>query len=34
MLKRKFYDTLAKWKDSHGCECLFVKGARQIGKPT
>jgi len=32
MLKRKFYDTLAKWKDSHGCECLFVKGARQIGK--
>ena len=32
MLKRKFYDTLAKWKASHGRECLFVKGARQIGK--
>jgi len=32
MLKRKFYDTLVKWKASHGCECLFVKGARQIGK--
>ena len=32
MLKRKFYDTLLKWKASHGRECLFVKGARQIGK--
>lgn len=32
MLKRKFYGTLAKWKASHGRECLFVKGARQIGK--
>lgn len=32
MLKRKFYDTLMKWKTSHGRECLFVKGARQIGK--
>lgn len=32
MLKRKFHDTLAKWKASHGRECLFVKGARQIGK--
>ena len=32
MLRRKFYDTLAKWKASHGRECLFVKGARQIGK--
>lgn len=32
MLKRKFYDTLAKWKTSHGQECLLVKGARQIGK--
>ena len=32
MLKRKFYDTLLKWKVSHGRECLFVKGARQIGK--
>jgi len=32
MLKRKFYDVLIKWKASHGRECLFVKGARQIGK--
>ena len=32
MLKRKFYSTLARWKASHGRECLFVKGARQIGK--
>ena len=32
MLKRKFYNTLAKWKVAHGRECLFVKGARQIGK--
>lgn len=32
MLKRKFYDSLLKWKTSHRKECLFVKGARQIGK--
>ena len=32
MLKRKFYDTLLKWKASHRKECLLVKGARQIGK--
>ena len=32
MLKRKFYDTLQKWRESHRTECLLVKGARQIGK--
>ena len=32
MLRRKFYDTLVKWKSSHKRECLLVKGARQIGK--
>ncbi len=32
MLRRKFYDTLTKWKSSHTQECLLVKGARQIGK--
>ena len=32
MLKRKFYDSLLRWKSSHGKECLLVKGARQIGK--
>ncbi len=32
MLKRKFYDTLVEWKNSHKKECLLVKGARQIGK--
>ena len=32
MLKRKFYDSLIKWKSSHNQECLLVKGARQIGK--
>lgn len=32
MLKRKFYDTLSQWKAAHQRECLFVKGARQIGK--
>ena len=32
MLKRKFYDSLVKWKSSHDKECLLVKGARQIGK--
>ena len=32
MLKRRFYNYLVKWKASHDRECLFVKGARQIGK--
>ena len=32
MLKRKFYNQLVQWKSSHSQECLFVKGARQIGK--
>ena len=32
MLKRKFYDSLLRWKSSHSKECLLVKGARQIGK--
>ena len=32
MLKRKFYDTLVEWKNSHKKECLLVKGTRQIGK--
>jgi len=31
-LKRKIYDSLLEWKDSHGQECLLIKGARQIGK--
>lgn len=31
-LKRKFYDWLIEWKNSHRNECLLVKGARQIGK--
>lgn len=32
MLKRKFYDKLANWRDTKEKECLFVTGARQIGK--
>ena len=32
MLKRKFYDFLLQWKETHGKECLLVKGARQVGK--
>lgn len=32
MLRRKFYDTLLKWKQNHKNECLLVKGARQVGK--
>lgn len=32
MLRRKFYDTLARWKSAHRKECLLVKGARQVGK--
>ena len=31
-LRRKIYDDLLAWKSAHGCECLLVKGARQIGK--
>ena len=31
-LKRKFYDRLKCWKENHRCECLLIKGARQIGK--
>lgn len=32
MLKRKFYDALVNWKNTHKTECLLVKGARQVGK--
>ena len=32
MIKRKIMDMLVSWKASHGCECLVVKGARQVGK--
>lgn len=32
MLKRKIYDDLLNWKNTKSCECLLVKGARQIGK--
>ena len=32
MLKRKFYSTLVEWKENKSCNCLLVKGARQIGK--
>lgn len=32
MLRRKFYDELVEWKKSKKNECLFVTGARQIGK--
>lgn len=32
MLKRKAYEQLVKWKDSHKNKCLMVKGARQVGK--
>ena len=32
MLKRKMYDFLKEWKACHKNECLFIKGARQIGK--
>ena len=31
-LRRKFYERLKSWKESHRCECLLIKGARQIGK--
>lgn len=32
MLKRKAYDRLLAWKNSHKNKCLMVKGARQVGK--
>lgn len=32
MLKRKMYEYLLNWKKSKKEECLFIKGARQIGK--
>lgn len=32
MLRRKIYESLRKWKESRGNECLLIKGARQIGK--
>ena len=32
MLKRKFYDELLRWRKTKKLECLFVTGARQIGK--
>ena len=32
MLKRKFYDTMLKWKAKKGRKPLFVRGARQVGK--
>ena len=32
MLKRKFYDYLAEWKNDHRGESLLVNGARQVGK--
>lgn len=32
MLKRKAYDKLKIWKDTHRNNCLMVIGARQVGK--
>ena len=32
MLKRKIYEKLVLWKNSHSKECLVINGARQIGK--
>jgi len=32
MLKRKAYDFLLEWKRTKYKECLFIKGARQVGK--
>jgi len=32
MLKRKFYDSLLKWKKGENKKALLVKGARQVGK--
>lgn len=32
MLKRKIFDELIEWKNTKTKECLFLKGARQVGK--
>lgn len=32
MLKRKAYQKLLEWKNTHKNNCLMVKGARQVGK--
>lgn len=32
MLKRKAYQKLLEWKNTHQNNCLMVKGARQVGK--
>lgn len=32
MLKRKLYQKLLDWKQTKNCECLLIKGARQVGK--
>lgn len=32
MLKRKAYQKLIEWKNTHRKDCLMVKGARQVGK--
>ena len=32
ILRRKAYDKLLTWKESHDRKCLMVKGARQVGK--
>lgn len=32
MLKRKAYQKLIEWKNTHQKDCLMVKGARQVGK--
>ena len=32
MLKRKAYQELVEWKNTHKNDCLMVKGARQVGK--
>ena len=32
MLKRKMMDTLKSWQAAKKCECLVIKGARQVGK--
>jgi len=32
MLKRKAYQSLLEWKNTHRNKCLMIKGARQVGK--
>ena len=32
MLKRKIYQQLQEWRDSHHEDCLLIKGTRQVGK--